>query len=789
VSPRAAPLPVEAVREETLAALESGRVVLTATTGSGKSTQVPRWCRARGKVLVVEPRRVACRSLARYVSELEGSDLGRVVGYVHRHDEARSNATEVLFVTPGVALRLVATGAVDEFSTIVLDEFHERSQELDLLLGLLKQRPEALVVMSATLDQKRLARFLEAPVVEAAGRLHPVEVCYLDEPMLPDSHRLAPRVREGVRRAREAEGDILVFLPGAREIHECLATCQGAFPELECLPLYGGLPGPEQDRAFRPGSRRRAIFATNVAETSITLPCIGVVVDSGLVRRTLYRWGAASLGLVPIARDSAEQRRGRAGRLGPGVCIRLWAEAGILEERTPPELHREPLDDLVLRAGECGVRLGELPMLDPPQPYALEHALEELHHLGAVDDAGDVTPRGRAMARHPLPPFLAGLLEEARAHGEEATLQDVVDLVASLAGGPWTLDAAQRRRLAEEHGVPLPVGSDPEAVLDDVTARVTALRRGAAAFGDAHPPPAFRESRQTARQFRRRLDLPEPGKDARVDAQAVARAALRAHPRMGFVRRARGKHVAYTNGGSELRPGRDTILPEDCQALVAFGVWAREGRRGTELLVTCAAPVRPALLVEAGLGRRRLAGVEKSGGTLEAVWETVYAGRVLRREEGTPRGELLADAAATLTARGKLFPSVRGALRERLATWSLHRRLEGEDPGEEEPEAWLRARFRELGVDAPDDLQLLEPEDLLPPELDAYTLGELDRLFPRSLRLPDGVYAVEYRVADQEVVLVPPKGVSKVPVSRDLPQWDGWRVCCRVRNRETRIRR
>jgi ATP-dependent helicase HrpB len=740
-------------------------------------------------VLVVEPRRVACRSLARYVSKLEGSDLGREVGYVHRHDEARSAATEVLFVTPGVALRLVATGAVGEFSTIVLDEFHERSQELDLLLGLLHRRPEALVVMSATLEQERLARFLDAPVVEAAGRLHPVDVRYMDDPLLPDATRLAPRVREGVRRALEAEGDVLVFLPGAREIQECLATCQGAFPELECLPLYGALPGAEQDRAFRPGSSRRAIFATNVAETSITLPGIGAVVDSGLVRRTLYRWGAASLGLVPIAKDSAEQRRGRAGRLGPGVCIRLWSEAGILEERTPPELHREPLDDLVLRAGECGVRLGELPMLDLPQPYALEHALEELRHLGAVDPAGDVTPRGRAMARHPLPPFLAGLLEEARAQGEEDTLQDVVDLVASLAGGPWTLDASQRRSLAEDHGVPLPVGSDPEAVLDDVTARVAALRRGPVAFGEARPPPAFREAQQAARQFRRRLDLPGPASDAPVDAQAVARTALLAHPRMGFVRRASGKHEAYTNGGSELRPGRDTILPEDCQALVAFGIWAREGRRGPELLVTCAAPVRPALLVDAGLGRRRLAGVERNRGKLEAVWETVYAGRVLRREEGTPRGDLLADAAATLTARGKLFSSVRASLPERLGAWSLHRRLEGEDPGAEEPEEWLRARFRELGVDTPDDLQLVEPEDLLPPELDAHVRQQLDRLFPRSLRLPDGVYAVEYRVADQEVVLVPPKGVTKVPVSRDLPQWDGWRVCCRVKNRETRIRR
>jgi len=217
-------------------------------------------------------------------------------------------------------------------------------------------------------------------------------------------------------------------------------------------------------------------------------------------------------------------------------------------------------------------------------------------------------------------------------------------------------------------------------------------------------------------------------------------------------------------------------------------VWAREGRRGTELLLTCTVPVRLGTLADAGLGRRRLAGVEEHRGRLQAVWETVYAGRVLRREEGSPRGELLADAAATLTARGKLFPSVRKRLPERLGAWSLHRRLEGGDPVEDDPEGWLRARFRELGVEAPDDLELIEAEDLLPPELDGYTRSELDRRFPRSLRLPDGVYAVEYRVGAQEVVLVPPRGITKVPVSRDLPPWEGWRVSCRVRNRTSRIR-
>lgn len=765
------PLPVEAVRGELLGALDRGPVVLAAATGSGKSTQVPRWCGAQGPTLVIEPRRVACRSLARYVSELEGTGLGEAVGYVHRHESRRGPDTRVLYVTPGVALRLVSTGELAAFESVVLDEFHERTMELDLLLALLAADPERrLVVMSATLEADRLERFLGGTRIEAPGRVHPVEVGYTDCSLLPGDRQLARRVRCAVLLALDHPGDVLVFLPGVREIQEAQAACR-SLPGVECLPLHGGLPSKEQDRAFHPGPRRRVILSTNVAETSVTLPRIGVVVDSGLVRRTLYRWGAASLGLVPVARDSAEQRRGRAGRLGPGVCLRMWSEAALLEAHTPPEIHREPLEDLVLRAGECGHRLADLRMLDPPQPYALEHALGELVHLRAATPGGEVTDLGRRLARHPMSPFLAAVLEACR---DTPQAQDAVDLVAALAGPPWRVPPSLREDL----------DADP----CDANLRILAMRRPEEAFPGG-PPGSFQEARRIARQLRSAWKLPSPDAERPVDRLALARRVLAAHPRMGFVRRTSGKGLAFGNGGSEILPDRGSALEEDAQAMVVLALRAREGRRGTELLATCCLPVPLGLLAEEGLGRRRLARVERKHGELEAVWETVHAGRVLCKEAGVPRGEVLLEAVADLCLRGKLFAGVREPLPDRLAALSLSRSLAGEAraPELDSPESWLLHRLRELGVASTEDLELLEDDDLLPPLLPPHEQAELDRHYPRRLTLPDGIFSVVYTPSERRVVLIPPRGVNRRPRRRDLPRWEHWKIFCRIKNRETQV--
>ena len=360
-----AKLPIDALRERFDQEITRGPVVLSSPTGSGKSTQVPRWCGEKGKVLVVEPRRVACRSLAQWVAKLEGGELGREVGYHVRDERKASSSTRILFATPGIVLRIFEK--IHRFDAVIVDEFHERGLEVDLLLALLVARLRAgrfrgrLVVMSATLDGERVAKHVGGVHLHAEGRTFPVTVSHLGgKALLPDVSGLEERLKAAVDRCRDHAGDILVFLPGKGEIAGATKALAHR-SDLEVMPLHGGLSLSEQSRIFKRGRKRRVILATNVAETSLTVPGVGVVIDSGLVRQTRYVRDRGFLTLVPVAMDSADQRAGRAGRLAAGVCIRLWSEAAQLEARTPPEIHRESLVPLLLAAAAQGERCAELP--------------------------------------------------------------------------------------------------------------------------------------------------------------------------------------------------------------------------------------------------------------------------------------------------------------------------------------------------------------------------------------------------------------------------------------------
>jgi ATP-dependent helicase HrpB len=313
-------LPIYSLRDSFAQALARGPVVLSSPTGSGKSTEVPRWC--PGRVLVIEPRRIACRSLAARVAQREGCELGREVGYAVRDERVAGSATRILFATPGIALRDRAL--LEAADTLVLDEFHERNLEVDLLLALaLRARRSQLVVMSATLEGERVAAHVGGSHLAASGRSFPVDVRYLPGThVLPDATDLAERVRRALLTAAGDPGDVLVFLPGKAEIEACAQLLRGAYT---LVPLHGGLTLEEQRRAFERTPQRKVVLATNVAETALTIDGIGVVIDSGLVRRTHYRDGRGFLALTAIAEDSAAQRTGRAGRTAAGVCYRLWS--------------------------------------------------------------------------------------------------------------------------------------------------------------------------------------------------------------------------------------------------------------------------------------------------------------------------------------------------------------------------------------------------------------------------------------------------------------------------------
>ncbi len=764
-------LPIAALATDFERSLQAGPVVVCSPTGSGKSTLVPQWCaRLRGRTLVVEPRRVACRSLARHVAASFGTALGEDVGYVVRHDERLSARSRIAFVTPGIALRMVQQDGLAGFATVVLDEFHERSLDLDLLLALLSEgRGPRLVVMSATLDAERLAAFLGGQILRGEGRQYPVTLEYDGEPLLPSERDLERRVAAAVRRLRDRPGDLLVFLPGKAEI----AACQAALAqerEFEVLPLHAQLPAAEQDRVFDPGTRRRVILSTNVAETSVTLPGIGVVIDSGLVRQTRYRGSRGYLTLAPLALDAAEQRRGRGGRLLPGHCLRLWSEAAILEEQSLPEIHREALPTVVLACAACGRRASELRFLDPPKPYALEAAERELQGLGALDDDFRITALGRQLFELPLDPQLGRVLLQAP---PGPTRQDAVDLIAAVACG--------RPLFA-----PGPRPSDPEDDLRaagcDASAAIAALRRGQI---ERHrlAPGALNEARRIAQQLRSLLRLPAPDPLQPPEREALARCALEAVPDLAYLPRRRKRAVAWANGREELELGQGSALREDAVAAVVLDRRALTLRgRKTVQVITCAIPCTLASLRAAGLGEWRVSEARLEGGRLVADAILSYAGAVLQRREEEPHGPLARAALLRLLTNGSFFAAAVAQSRERIAAIQLWERLRGEGR-RPELEPWLAQRLDELGFEGSDDLALLLPEDFVHPDLPPSEREWLDRNYPRSVSVGDARYEVEYDPQRMEATLVKGSGGRGVlPNLVYLPEWPGWRLLHRDRN-------
>lgn len=491
---------VDAALPDILALLHDRDVVLEAPPGTGKTTRVPPALLAgraadRPEIVVLEPRRLAARlAAARVASEL-GETPGATVGHRVRFDEVGGTSTPLWYVTEGVFLRrLLADPLLERVGVVVLDEFHERSLDADLALGLLRGlrrslRPDLrLVVMSATLDAAPIAAFLDAAAVRVEARQYDVRVEYAP-PARDAALEASVAVAVGRLLAEEPDGHVLVFLPGAAEIRRALATCLpvAARYGAALLPLHGDLPLGEQARAVAPSPIRKVILATNVAETSITIDGVVGVVDSGLARVARHApWsGLRSLAVAPISRASAAQRAGRAGRTRPGRCLRLYArlDHDARPERELPEVARADLSEaLLLLAGlRDDARRPDVPFawLDAPPPSALEAARALLQRLGALDDAGRPTPRARSLLRWPVHPRLARVLDEAVARGR---VEDGCGLAALLAErdprrsgrGGFEPGRGPAARAWDPGEAPL----DPRHVLADLLQRRLADRSG-----------------------------------------------------------------------------------------------------------------------------------------------------------------------------------------------------------------------------------------------------------------------------------------------------------------------
>jgi ATP-dependent helicase HrpB len=472
-------LPIDAVLPELRAALAAHRsAVLQAPPGAGKSTRVPLalleepWARGK-RLIMLEPRRLAARAVAQRMAQTLGEEAGKTVGYRMRMDTRVSRATRIEVVTEGVLTRMLQSDpALEGVALVIFDEFHERSLQADLGLALVLDAREnvapelKLLVMSATLDGAGVARLLgDAPVVTAQGRVFPVASRFVGKgaPLLPDPVAPGPRdalersIAQIVQRAlQEEEGDVLVFLPGAREIRRVQSLLEAAQRDgpVKIFPLFGDLAAGDQDAALRPrrDGTRKIVLATNIAETSLTIEGVRVVVDSGLVRRAMFdpATGMSRLETQRISRASAEQRQGRAGRLSPGVCYRAWSEGAHagLAAFTPPEIIAADLAPLALELASWGVRdVNSLRWLDPPPAAMLSSARDLLTRLGALDSAGLVTPHGRETAQLTVHPRLAHMLLKARALNSLALAADLAALLSERDMMRSARDADIRSRL------------------------------------------------------------------------------------------------------------------------------------------------------------------------------------------------------------------------------------------------------------------------------------------------------------------------------------------------------
>ncbi|MCK9418081.1 MAG: ATP-dependent helicase HrpB [Nitrospirae bacterium] len=578
------------------AVLANPSLVLHAPPGAGKTTRVPLALLdilppAQGRIIMLEPRRIAAVSAARWMAKTLGEQAGDTVGYAIRFDAKRSDRTRIEVVTEGILTRRIQSDpGLEGVAMVIFDEFHERSIHADLALALCldirrQLRPDLkLLVMSATMECGPIAALLgNAPVITSTGKAFPVEEQYLAD----TSGSLAQRITSAVKIAlKDTHGDILVFLPGSGEIRACERQLREALNMSEdrvaLHPLYGDLPFEEQERAILPSKdQRKIVLATNIAETSLTIEGVHVVIDGGLTRMLRYdpATGMNRLVTVPASKASAEQRKGRAGRLGPGVCYRLYSKHDLhgMPAFTQPEILLSDLSPLALELAAWGVKDPHaLSWLDAPPAAAWATGVQLLKDLGALDAAGSITSPGRAMARLPLHPRLSRLMIRSQELG-------CVDLGADLA-------AILSEREIFRHSATDRMINEP-----DISERVDALRRGRTGTGAGRTTDssALRAAERTSQQLRRLMSGTTSGAaEKNIDHDAIARLLLSAYPDRICKRRATGNCSYVITQGRGVRLSPDSHLVSS-QYLIAVNVDAGEK---TEGIIHLAAPVTEDLI-------------------------------------------------------------------------------------------------------------------------------------------------------------------------------------------------
>ena len=763
------PLPIDAIIDAIVDDLRTyPALVIEAPPGAGKTTRVPlallsagladlppepgSTSATPGEILVLQPRRLAARMAARRVAHLLGEGVGKRVGYQVRFDSKVGPKTRIRFITEGLLTRRLRDDPqLAGVAMVVLDEFHERHLDGDLALALLRRlqrasRPELrIVVMSATLDGAPIAEFLGCTRRTSAGRAFPVELEYRGGAQV-ERLKLHSRVLRAFHELAEAglDGDTLVFLPGAREIRECAAACEGLAKHAGALivPLHGDLSPAEQDRAIRPAEQPKLILSTNVAETSVTIDGVTSVIDSGLRRlASVSPWtGIPTLQVVKIARDSATQRAGRAGRTQPGRCVRLYSrfDHDRRPEHTAPELARLDLAGALLDLHASGIHdIAPFPWFEAPPAAAMAAAEALLLRLGATTKEGELSPIGRAMLRYPLHPRLARVMVEGSARG-----------VSDLAAGAAAI--LSERGLRARRG-PATIDADADVLVDLSDLETSARQGGDSARRLGLSPAACRQALRVREQLRRIAEKGRPraprGSPMPLDhrEEQLCVALLAGFPdRVGLARGEGDARALVLADGGAARLAESCVVRSAPWAIALAIEERRSSSPGTsEPRILSAAAIDPEWLIDLypdSIEEREELRFDGERGRVIGRSELRYGGLVLDASElrklPPAASELLAEAA--LSAGPERFVSDPKTLAELCARTTFAATIDPTIPvlGD----AAARALLAELceGLTSFAELGRADLQGHLYGRLRSAVGDRLDRIAPTHVHLPSG---------------------------------------------------
>ena len=769
-------LPIDSLQAEFDQLVNHHHLVVEAETGSGKSTRLPLWAANHGRVLVIEPRRIACTSLAEFLAEQSGQPLGKQIGYaikLHAHYDENTN---VVFVTPGVALRWFAEDKLASFDIVMVDEFHERRWDIDLLTAILKQEKQhRLIVTSATLEGEKLANYLDAKRLRSEGRCFPVTVTHrsLDSRYLPNKKGCENDVVRTVKEALEdEEGDILVFLPGRKEITQCSQMLQN-LDDVMVVKLHASVSDEERHRALTVQKQRKVVLATNVAETSLTIPNIRVVIDSGLERRTVQRNGRTALTLTNISKASAAQRMGRAGRVAEGACIRLFGEHAPLELVTPPELHREELVEPMLAAACCGYRLSELSFLDSVPEKSLNSALQTLQGMEAIDEQGDITEHGKKVYPLPIDALFADLVTRIQTKSEKEAM---IDLAAALSV-PAQLSQLQGGESAEALAQEEPFGCDASLMIR--------LVRGEQLPGVNVDASVLDEAQGLAKQMREVFELPDLEVASRYKRDELTKAIATLHPELVFVRRER-RRDALGNGLMEMMVGRNSRFPEKSEAALVLDSHSVPGRgvKQTLNLASVMLPISLKLLRELELGEWQQGETNYEEEAPRATMHLTYAGRTICTEFQALEGGVAVQSIVEMIEAETLLPGFAPLRKQQIQHWKIYNALGlNQEPIDKAKldglsfSTWLVEQLETLGVESMEDIELFEADDIPFEGIPDWEYQDFAEQFPLKLLLAELKLDVEYFVSRKLVHVIYTDGNRKGDPKRwELPRWSGWKV-------------